>query len=121
MILSPWASFREFSVFPVLSFNLFRVSLKLKPFFQYSQTSCYEYAFISYIIILIIIHIVYSRLNWKMSDFLEYSSMLSNFYPMGVLRISIDGDDWMEAKIKTKKNPWTKFNPQKIPCRISEP
>ena len=56
-----------------------------------------------------------------MSDFLEYSSMLSNFYSMGVLQISSDGDDRMEAKIKTKKNPWTKFNPQKFPCQISEP
>ena len=121
MILSPWASFREFSVFSVLSFNLFGVSFKLKPFLQYSQTSCYEYAFISYIIIQIIIHIAYSLLNWKMSDFLEYSSMLSNFYSMGVLQISSDGDDRMEAKIKTKKNPWTKFNPQKFPCQISEP
>ena len=121
MIFSPWASFREFSVFSVLSFNLFGVSFKLKPILQYSQTSCYEYAFINYIIIQIIIHIVYSLLNWKMSDFLEYSSMLSNFYPMGILRISSDRDDPVKAKIKTKKIPGPKFNPQKIPCRISKP
>jgi len=88
-----------------LSFNLFGVSFKLKPFPQYSQTSCYEYAFISYIIIQIIINIVYSLLNWKMSDFLEYSSMLSNFHTIGVPWISSDRDDQVEAKIKTKKNP----------------
>ena len=56
-----------------------------------------------------------------MSDFLEYSSMLSNFYPMGILRISSDRDDPVKAKIKTKKIPGPKFNPQKIPCRISKP
>ena len=90
-------------MFWVLSLNLFGVSFKLKPFLQYSQTSCYEYAFITYIIIQIIIHIVYFLLNWKMNAFLEYSCMLSNFHPRGVLWISSDRDDQMEAKIKTKK------------------
>ena len=90
---------------------MFGISFKLKPFLQYSQVSCYEYAFISYIIIIqIIIHVVYSLFNWKMSAFLEYSSMLSNFYHMGVLGISSDKDDRMEAKIKTQKIPGPKFN-----------
>ena len=26
----------------------------------------------------------------------------------GVLWISSDGDDWMEPRVKTQKNPWTK-------------
>ena len=40
----------------------------------------------------------------------------------GVLWISSDGDDRMGAKIITqKKIPGPKINPQKIPCRISEP
>ena len=42
-------------------------------------------------------------------------------YPGGVLRTSSDGDDWMGAKIKTKKIPGPKINPKEIPCRISEP
>ena len=28
--------------------------------------------------------------------------------PRGVLRISSDGDDRMEPKVKTQRNPWTK-------------
>ena len=32
-------------------------------------------------------------------------------YPGRVFRISSDGVDRMEAKIKTKKNPWTKIYP----------
>ena len=30
------------------------------------------------------------------------------FTPRGVLQFSGDGDDWIGAKIKTQKNPWTK-------------
>ena len=30
-------------------------------------------------------------------------------FPGGILRISSDGDDRMGAKIKTQKNPWTKY------------
>ena len=30
------------------------------------------------------------------------------FSPGGVLGISSDGDDRMEPKVKTQKNPWTK-------------
>ena len=62
--------------------------------------------------------------------------LIGRFYPRGggggVLRISSDGDDRMGAKIKTPKTslglpikpekiPRPKINPQKIPCRISEP
>ena len=39
----------------------------------------------------------------------------------GLLRISSDRDHQMGAKMKPPKIPGPKFNPQKFPCRISEP
>ena len=50
----------------------------------------------------------------------------------GVLGISSDGDDRMEPKVKTQKNPYgfqqnpqkipgPKINPQKIPCQFGGP
>ena len=39
----------------------------------------------------------------------------------GVLQISSDGDDRMGAKVKAQKIPGPNINPQKLPCRISEP
>ena len=55
--------------------------------------------------------------------------IFSNSAPGGVLRISSDGDDKMEPKVKTQKKslglptkpqkiPGTKINPKKIPCRF---
>ena len=38
--------------------------------------------------------------------------------PGRVLGISSDGDDLMEPKVKTQKNPGPQFNPQKIPFRF---
>ena len=50
----------------------------------------------------------------------SWPEMASIDIPGGVLWISGDWDDRMGAKIKAQKIPGPKFNPQKIPCRISE-
>ena len=31
--------------------------------------------------------------------------LVTEYTPRGVLRISSDGDDWMEPEVKTQKNP----------------
>ena len=71
----------------------------------------------------------YHSVFWvKQSDRLTWATDSLNQHPMGVLH----RDDRMGAKIKTQKNPlgfkqnhpknpWTKFHPKKVPCRISEP
>ena len=60
----------------------------------------------------------------------EISYADSDANPGGVLGISSDGDDRMEPKVKTQKNPYLglpakpqkipgpKINPQKISCRF---
>ena len=61
-----------------------------------------------------------ARITYNASDVIINIVHLPGGGGVGVLQISGDGNDQMEQS-KPKKFPGSKINPQKIPCRFSQP